>query len=1203
MPASRAVRALATNMSKQPFLRTNLIKLKDEPRRSTWRRNLFRGVFVFILLVIAIYFVATSEMFFKGVILSQVGNAIKADVTVVSANLSPFRSVVLRELKVVPRGAEPLIAVKEIRLRYSLLSIIRGKINVEEVTVESPVITVVESLDGRSNLDALLKLGGDDKETAKESATTPQVNVKLVALHNATVRLTKNHATGGADVTEVSGLNFSVRDLQNGKSGKLEIAAKLALDKAEQPAQLAGSLRAQLGGGFVFELTQDLKPASVKGDLSFTVEQATGALADLADLVARLDCEATPTEVKQVALRFTKAGEALGEVRVAGPFDAAKGEGKLKLEVASLDRRVLNLAGAASGIDFGSTTINSTTEVELAKGGKEISLGGRLNVASFQLTQAGQTSPTLDVRCDYAVTIDGAGEFAVVKFLNLSGTQNGQIFMQSELPNALTVAWGATNGNASDGTFTLNMTGWNLADWQAFAPAVAPTGIINAKLQLASEQGGRKLRLELDGGGDKVSMRAGDQQIKPTELRWHARADVVGLKKFSLEDCRFEVLQQGQTALLVTASGTYDGAAQESDLQFIATATLAPLLAIASQPGVTVASGSVELKTHVVAKNNQLTITGQTALLELTGGLAGTRLDRFGVALDFDAALVGDMFELRKASGVVRESDHVGGRIEASGKFDLSAASPTGQVVMKLVDFNQDAFRPFFAGMLGDKKLVSIALNTTASVSLGGDGDMVITADAGVTDLVVSDPVNPTLATPLQVRIQVDASVAKQLAQVRQCQLTLTPTERAKNELNLTGAVDLSKPDAITGGLKLKADSLDLTRYYDLVSVKPPVTATANPPAKTAKTTKPAPTAPPAPAQPEQEPAAMTLPFQNFTFDLDIGRFYLRELDVSHLQAAAKIDGGHVVLKPFQMRVNGAPVGADVDADLGVPGYRYAVSLNAQSVPLAPLVNTFQPDRKGQIGGQLIASAQLQGAGITGTSLQTNLTGQFNVLATNLNLSINNVRTPIINAIVNTIIGLPDLLAGLSGKRDAAQMKWADEITARPIDVVSLQGAAGGGKVELKEANVNSAAFRVQTGGEITLAPVLTNSPLQFPVHVSLARAYAAKIGMVNSKTPTNAPYVQLSDFLTIKGTLGAVDPEISKLGLAVLAGKTAGGLGKETGLALSESGKSLLNTVSGALSGKQSNTNAPADTTSNNVVEPKKKTGLFNIFKREKKE
>lgn len=272
---------------------------------------------------------------------------------------------------------------------------------------------------------------------------------------------------------------------------------------------------------------------------------------------------------------------------------------------------------------------------------------------------------------------------------------------------------------------------------------------------------------------------------------------------------------------------------------------------------------------------------------------------------------------------------------------------------------------------------------------------------------------------------------------------------------------------------------------------------------------------------------------------------------------------------------------------------------------MTPLVNTFATDRAGQIGGHLIANLDLKGAGVTGASLQTNLTGQFNVLATNLNLSINNVRTPILNAIVNTIIGLPDLIAGLTGKRDAGQMKWADEITAKPIDVLLVNGVAGNGKIEVKEADVNSAAFRVQTGGEIQLATVLTNSTLQFPVHVALGRPYAAKLGMVNANTPTNTAYVALPDFLAVKGTLGKVETDVSKTGLLKVAGKTMGGLGKETGGALGEAGKSIYGATSGFLKDKfgNSNTNAPTATDTNNAAETKRKSSIFNLFKREKKE
>ena len=86
--------------------------------------------------------------------------------------------------------------------------------------------------------------------------------------------------------------------------------------------------------------------------------------------------------------------------------------------------------------------------------------------------------------------------------------------------------------------------------------------------------------------------------------------------------------------------------------------------------------------------------------------------------------------------------------------------------------------------------------------------------------------------------------------------------------------------------------------------------------------------------------------------------------------------------------------------------------------------------------------------------------------------------------------------------------------------------------------------------------------------------------------------------FLSIKGTLGAIESDISKRGLVMLAGKTVVASARELGLATGESAKSLYNTVSGALVGKPS-TNSPTDAATNNAAEPKKKS---NPFKRERR-
>jgi len=68
-------------------------------------------------------------------------------------------------------------------------------------------------------------------------------------------------------------------------------------------------------------------------------------------------------------------GAPLGELTVSGPFDAAKLEGKLDLAIHGIDHRLLDLAAAGTGLDFGSTTIDATSQVQLA--GTAVSATGR----------------------------------------------------------------------------------------------------------------------------------------------------------------------------------------------------------------------------------------------------------------------------------------------------------------------------------------------------------------------------------------------------------------------------------------------------------------------------------------------------------------------------------------------------------------------------------------------------------------------------------------------------------------------------------------------------------------------------------------------------------------------------------------------------------------------------------------------------------
>jgi hypothetical protein len=438
------------------------------------------------------------------------------------------------------------------------------------------------------------------------------------------------------------------------------------------------------------------------------------------------------------------------------------------------------------------------------------------------------------------------------------------------------------------------------------------------------------------------------------------------------------------------------------------------------------------------------------------------------------------------------------------------------------------------------------------------------TADAQIIKLVVNDPKVNQPSSPLEAHLVADASWQNQVADLRQFQITLTPTDRAKNEVEFTGQVDMSSTNVIHGGVKLTADSLDLTSYYNLFSGQ------SNAPTATATTPAPTPATASSSSSGQEEPAAVNLPFRNFTVDASIGKLYLRELEVTNFQTTLKLDGGHILLNPFLLAINGRPVTANIDANLGVPGYVYNVSFNADTIPLTPLVDTFQPDRKGQIGGTVTAVAQIKGAGVTGANLKKNLNGKFDITTTNMNLLVKNLHDPVLVRLLNFIGAIPDLLKNPTallttlGGTGNADSGLAGKLYDSTINTIDVHGTAGTGKIELKQATVEGTLFKADAVGTVTIDDILTNSTISFPVIISLERNLATSAGLSALSTTPNTPYIELPPFVTMVGTVG--NPQMKRdntalTKIALTAGISAGS--GAVGLINQLTGKGSANSVS----------------------------------------
>ncbi|HMP83859.1 MAG TPA: hypothetical protein PKA41_14260, partial [Verrucomicrobiota bacterium] len=676
-------------------MKDSRVSNETSSKRTGWLKILGLVGGVGVVLIAVLYFVVTSGAFFKGVILPKIGKSLNSQLAVSDASISPFSQVVLRDISLIPNGSDkPAFVAKELKARYSLMSIIGGNISVEEVTLASPVIHVIQNADGTSNLDPLTQMEKAGSEpTAKTEAAPLKLSIGTVKLTDGIVRKTTTVNDGVSETLEITGLNITLTNLKNGEDGKLDIAALVTMVATAGPSKPASELSGKLTGNWAFGFTQELKPKAITGRLVFNVDKAGGDYAELLSLSVTAETDVTPTEIRRVALAFAKGGASLGELRVSGPFDMEKVEGVLNADVVGVDKRVLNLAGASAGIDFGDCAVASTNTITVSAGGSSLAIGGRFNLERLRVTQSGQSTPELDLSADYDVKVDNTAETAVLRSFNAAATQNKRPLLNAQLATPMTLNWGKNAAAAGDSALNVTITGLSLGDWRAFAADLSPAGIVNATFKLTSQQAGKQIGFQLNGGITGLSATVGDTKINPSDFRIEVSGRGEDIRAFKLDHYLLALSQQNESGLIVSGSGDFNADTRATDLQLTVQSALPRLLAIVSKDGVNLLSGALQFKGRVQS---------------------------------------------------TAQSQSVAGDLSIDG---LRTAGP----------------------------------NTT----------------------------------PLSAKLGLDASVTTNILDLRKCVLSLTPTSRAANQLQLAGRVDMSASDAMTGNLKLTSEALDLTSYYD----------------------------------------------------------------------------------------------------------------------------------------------------------------------------------------------------------------------------------------------------------------------------------------------------------------------------------------------------------------------------------------------------
>lgn len=1149
--------------------------MNSEPQiiRRPRKWPIYLGIFFALLAVL--YFVVTSAPFIRMVVLPRVETAIGSKIEVGTISLSPFSQMELRNVKITPKGAEPLAQVDLIRLRYSLWALIGGKIQAHEITVEKPMVTLVERADGTRNLPKLPPSG-------PKSQAPIALDLHQIQLSNGELSYTVHGSRGVVQAVTVSDLNVKLDQLVTSQPGKLSISGRGGLSRPPTD-KVAG----KLGGEMAVTLGPDALPKILKGSLNLELTEALGAFRDASGLSLALESDVTETEVRDLRLAFRRAGEELGRLKLAGPYDSSKSEARLDYELSGIDRRVLVLVGGALGYDLGDSSITAKGKVNLLKNGDVVASNGEVIANRFTLgTPAGKT-PTTDFRAQYKMEVNLAENTALVESLQLTATDSRGEWFSGTLDRPMNLAWGKEMPGFRPSQFGLKLSRFDLGEWRALLGTNAPTGNLRAAVDITSEKDGRFLKFSLSGAATQLTSPAGMSQLRDGAFEFSGTATVKEFNTFELSRLGFTLKQAETTLATGTVVGDWQAKNQAGGAQVNAEGDLAPLLAIYPVAGLKAQGGRFKLTADSSQKNTGGTLNVILGIEKFSGLFGASVLTNFDSSLQFTGLFLADVLDVQRFNLTLGSALSPGGSFDATGRWDV--AKRTGNFDYHLAKFNQTALEPFLAPYLKPNRLKSVGLDASGKAQVNLSEDSSFTTELKIVDLRAEGP-DGKITGPLAIGFNLDVAGHQSQLELRKVNLLLGATPRAKNELAISGKLDLATTNASPSTLSIRSDGLDFTPWYQLLagdsgakSAPPPVTV----------------------PKPEVEPEPANLPVARLTADLDIAKVYLGALTAEKWKGRMEINNSTVTVKPFDLTLNGTPISFTAVANLGVPGWQYDLNFKAPGLDVAPFVDTFQPNYKGKVSGHLSADAAFKGAGITGLGFQKNLNGGFNIYSTNLYIDLAGLqeikrgqeasapaktKKGVLYLVGETFASIGGLVAG----------GWYNEITRSPIDTVILRGDAGGGKLALKDGLIQSPVLRAKPSGSITFAPILNDSKMDIPVALALRGGIARKFGLSQD---TNQ-YAALPHILTIAGTLGKSDVKVDKLAVAqLLATSGVGGtvgtvLNNVTGGkagAVTEKIGGVLNAITGA--GAKPDPNAPNSPATPTTDPNAKKTTALDLL------
>jgi AsmA protein len=408
------------------------------------------GVVIALLVALSILIkVVISPEQVKKTILPRISEALHRQVSLGDVSVSIFSGIRLHDLVVQDKeGSQPFLKAGALRLDYRFWPLLRKRVEIKEIRLESPLLRVIRYADGKFNFSDL---------TAKKDQPTPEVETKAKSPIDLAV----------SQVTLTNGtLIFDDRQGLGGKPYVTEVKAiQLAAQKISLDGEFPLSLQASLPGDATLDITGTAAKVGSAPSIALTTVFVTK---DLAKLVAGLPPSLAEKAQKLslaggLELRLKLAGETKapqqllqnGDLKLNGIQLTAAGtrpsiSGHLLISKDSIDSKELEItvAGQKIGVGLKSTNLMAKPiNVSLAIQGDKLDLN--------QVFPESQTKP--------AAPATTAGAKAEPGPMNLPLSANGTVKVNSVRYRTLAISNLSASWKLADNIFTLDSLKGGLA--------------------------------------------------------------------------------------------------------------------------------------------------------------------------------------------------------------------------------------------------------------------------------------------------------------------------------------------------------------------------------------------------------------------------------------------------------------------------------------------------------------------------------------------------------------------------------------------------------------------------------------------------------------------------------------------------------------------------------------------------------------------